>query len=177
MRETVSTVIVKSCSLYHLKLSFLRQWLNIPAVTYCHKELHLTCWRRPGSTSDYSIWQSNYSLGASKSKCHIVLFNCYLWGIWRQLPMLIVKSCFTRGSRVQIACQRLSRIELSATKVDGFLCKAVPAKSSILDIADVPDPSLITIFGKVTFNLTQATVILFNLIQFMEEAICMVIIK
>ena len=91
--------------------------------------------------------------------------------------MLIVKSCFTRGSRVQIACQRLSKIELSATKVGGFLCKAVSAKSSILDIADVPDPSLITKFGKVTFNLTQATIILFNLIQFMEEAICMVIIK
>ena len=36
--------------------------------------------------------------------------------------------------------------------------------SAILDITDVPDPPLITIFGKVAFNLTQATVILLNLI-------------
>ena len=69
--------------------------------------------------------------------------------------MVIVKSYFTRGSRIQIACQRLSKIELSATKVNGFQCKAVGTKSSILDIADVPDPPVITIFGKVTFNLMQ----------------------
>ena len=35
------------------------------------------------------------------------------------------------------------------TKVKGFQCKAIPTKSSILDIADVPDPPLTTIFGKV----------------------------
>ena len=78
--------------------------------------------------------------------------------------MVIVKSLFSRGSRIQIACERLSKIELSATKVNGFQRKAVATKSFILDIADVPDPPLITIFGKVTFNLTQVTVILFNLI-------------
>ena len=78
--------------------------------------------------------------------------------------MVIVKSYFTRGSSIQIACQRLSKIELSATQVNGFQCKAVATKSSILDIAEVTDPPLITIFGKVTFNLTQATVALFNLI-------------
>ena len=50
------------------------------------------------------------------------------------------------------------------TKVNGFQCKAISTRSSILDIADVPDPPLITIFGKVIFNLMQATVILFNLI-------------
>ena len=55
-------------------------------------------------------------------------------------------------------------MELSATKVNGFQCKAIATKSSILDIAGVPDPPLITIFGKVTFNLTQAPVIFFNLI-------------
>ena len=44
---------------------------------------------------------------------------------------------------------------LSATKVNSFHCKAIVKKSSILDIAGVPDPPLITIFGKVTFNLTQ----------------------
>ena len=58
-----------------------------------------------------------------------------------------------------------SKIEISATNVNGFQCKAVAIKSCILDIADVPDPPLITIFGKVTFNLTQATVTLFNLIE------------
>ena len=78
--------------------------------------------------------------------------------------MVIVKLYFTRGSRIQIACQRLSNIEFSATKVNGFQCRAIATESSILDIAGVPDPPLITIFSKVTFNLTQQTVILFNLI-------------
>ena len=36
--------------------------------------------------------------------------------------------------------------------------------SIYLDIAGFPDPPLIAIFGKITFNLTQAAVILFNLI-------------
>ena len=70
MTETVSTVIVKSCLL-----------CQDPASCYHLKELYLRCWRRPGSTSDYSIWQSNYSLGARK--CHIVQFNYDLWGIWK----------------------------------------------------------------------------------------------
>ena len=48
-----------------------------------------------------------------------------------------------------------ANIELSATKVNSFQCKAIATKRSILDIARVPDPPLITIFGKVTFNLTQ----------------------
>ena len=34
----------------------------------------------------------------------------------------------------------------------------------MLNIVDIPYPPLITIFSKVIFNLTQATVILFNLI-------------
>ena len=38
-------------------------------------------------------------------------------------------------------------------------------KSCILDITSLPDPHLHTIFGKVIFNLTQATVILFKLIM------------
>ena len=56
------------------------------------------------------------------------------------------------------------KIEHSATKVKlhGFQCKAIATKSSILDIAGIEDPSLITIFGKLTFSLTQATVSLFN---------------
>ena len=53
---------------------------------------------------------------------------------------------------------------VSATNVNDFHCKATTTKSSILDIACIPDPLLITIFGKVIFNLTQATVISFNLI-------------
>ena len=78
--------------------------------------------------------------------------------------MVIVKLYFTTGSRMCIAWQCLSKIELSATKVNGFQCKAIAINSSILDIADAPDPPLITIIGKVTFNLTQANVTLFNLI-------------
>ena len=78
--------------------------------------------------------------------------------------MVIVKLYFTRGSRMCIAWQSLSKIKLSATKVNGFQCKAIAINSSILDIADAPDPPLITIIGKVTFNLTQANVTLFNLI-------------
>ena len=78
--------------------------------------------------------------------------------------MVIVKSYFTRGSRIQIACQCLPNIELSATKVNGFQCKAIATNSTILDIAGVPDAPLIAIFRKVTFNLTQAAVILFYLI-------------
>ena len=42
-----------------------------------------------------------------------------------------------------------SKIELSATKVNGFQCKVVAAKGFILEIVDVPDPLLVTIFGKV----------------------------
>ena len=58
------------------------------------------------------------------------------------------------------------KIEHSATKVKlhGFQCKPIATKSSILVIAGVQDPALITIFGKLTFNLTQATISLFNLI-------------
>ena len=78
--------------------------------------------------------------------------------------MVIVKLYFTTGSRMCIAWQWLSKIELSATKVNGFQCKAIAINSSVIDIAGVPDPPLITIIGKVTFNLTQANVILFNLI-------------
>ena len=62
--------------------------------------------------------------------------------------MVIVKSYFTKRSSIQIACQRLSNIELSATKVNSFQCKAIATKRSILDIARVSDPPLITIFGK-----------------------------
>ena len=36
--------------------------------------------------------------------------------------------------------------------------------SSILDIAGARDPPMITTFGKVIFNLTQAAAISFNLI-------------
>ena len=57
--------------------------------------------------------------------------------------MVIIKSYFTTGSRIQIACQRLSKIKLSATKVNSFQCKAVDTKSSILDVADVPDHDLL----------------------------------
>ena len=56
------------------------------------------------------------------------------------------------------------KIKLSAAKVNGFQCKAIATESFTLDIAIVKDPPLITIFGKVTFNLTHATAILFNLI-------------
>ena len=167
MTETVSTVIVKSyllqpdpASSYHLKLSFLRPVLS--AVNYCHEELHLRYWRRPGSTSDYSIWQSNNLLGASN--CNLVQFNCDFCFMGVAVYMVIVKSVFTRGSRIQVACQRLSKIEVRAIKVNGFQCKAIATKSSILDIVGVPHSPLITIFGKETINLTQATASLFNLI-------------
>ena len=50
-----------------------------------------------------------------------------------------------------------SRLHASLS-VSGFQCKAIATKSSILDIADVPDAPLITIFGK-------EIVILFNLID------------
>ena len=46
----------------------------------------------------------------------------------------------------------------ASLSVSGFQCKAIATKSSILDIADVPDAPLITIFGK-------EIVILFNLID------------
>ena len=106
--------------------------------------LHLRCWRQHGSTSDYSVWQSNFSLGASS--CHLVQFNWELWGDMEvTVYIVIVKSYFTRRSRFLI--------ELSATKLNSFQCKATFKKSSILDIADVPDTPLITIIGKVTFNL------------------------
>ena len=64
--------------------------------------------------------------------------------------MVIVKSCITRGSSIQIVCQPVSNIQLSAAKVNNFQCKAIAAKTSILDVAHVPDPPLITIFGKKT---------------------------
>ena len=78
--------------------------------------------------------------------------------------MVIVKSYFTRGSRIKIACWSLSKTELSATKVKGCQCKDIETRNSTLDISGVPDTPLITIFGKVIFNLTQATVVSFNLI-------------
>ena len=62
--------------------------------------------------------------------------------------MVLIKSYFTRGSSIQIAYQCLSTIELSAKKVNSFQCKAIATKRSILDIARVSDPPLITIFGK-----------------------------
>ena len=70
----------------------------------------------------------------------------------------MVMSYFTRGSSVQIAWQRLSNVKLSAAKVNSFQCKSIATKRSILDIAHVPDPPLITILGK-------TTAILFNLIS------------
>ena len=69
--------------------------------------------------------------------------------------MVIVKSYFIRGSSIQIAYQRLSNNELFATKVNSFQCKAFATKRSILDIARIPDPPVITVFGKKAFNLTQ----------------------
>ena len=41
------------------------------------------------------------------------------------------------------------KIELTATKVKGFQCEAIATKSSTLDIPGVPDPRLITKFGKI----------------------------
>ena len=58
-----------------------------------------------------------------------------------------------------------SKIELSATKVKGFQCKAIATKSPTLDISGVLNPPLIKIFGKVSFNLTQETVISFSLME------------
>ena len=57
-----------------------------------------------------------------------------------------------------------SKIDLFMIVVKGFQCKAIDTKSSILDITDVPEPPLVTTFGKVIFNKTQATVFSFNLI-------------
>ena len=77
---------------------------------------------------------------------------------------VIVKSYLNRVSLAYIACQRMSKFELSAIKIKGFQCKAIATQSSILDIVGIPNPPSITIFGKVSFNLTQATTISFNLI-------------
>ena len=59
---------------------------------------------------------------------------------------------------------------------NGFQGKAITTKSSILDTAAVPDLPLVTIFDKEVFNLTQATVISFNLIATYQR-IYMVIMK
>ena len=69
----------------------------LSAVNYCHKELHLRYSRQAGSTSDYSIWQSTYSLGVIN--CHLVQFNGDLYFI-EVVEVVIVKSYFTRGSRI-----------------------------------------------------------------------------
>ena len=50
--------------------------------------------------------------------------------------------------RLQTACQRLRKIEPPATKINGPQGKAIATKSSILDTAAIPDPPLITPFGK-----------------------------
>ena len=89
--------------------------------------------------------------------------------------MVIVKSYFTRGSRIKMACQRLSNIELSAAKVNSFMCKVITTTRSISDAARVSDPLLITILGKVTFNLTQQLSSCSIQRRFVEEA--MVIMK
>ena len=57
---------------------------------------------------------------------------------------------------------KLIEIKLCTTEVNGFQYKAMATKSSILDIAGVPDAPLITIFGKVIFNLTQKNCHLFQ---------------
>ena len=54
-----------------------------------------------------------------------------------------------------------SKIELTAAKI-----KATKRLTS--DIPGVPDPPLITTFGKKSFNLAQATVISFSLIVIYE---------
>ena len=73
--------------------------------------------------------------------------------------MVTVKSYFTRESRVHASiCLNNDHSEI---KINSFHCKAIATRRSILDIVRVPDPPppppplLITIFGKVTFNLTQ----------------------
>ena len=53
-----------------------------------------------------------------------------------------------------MAYQRLSKIELSAKKVNDFQCKAITTNGSSLDFAGLPDPTVIKIFGKVISNLT-----------------------
>ena len=45
--------------------------------------------------------------------------------------------------------------ELLAPKIDGFQYKAIATKSSIVDIAGVPDPAMITILGKVILILRK----------------------
>ena len=97
---------------------------------------------------------ANFSVGASNT--HLIQFNCNLW---KQLSLYFIK-----GSTVQIPRQRLPNIELSGTKIAGFQSKAIATKSSTLDILGVPDLPLTKVFGKVIFNLTQATVMPFNLI-------------
>ena len=76
--------------------------------------------------------------------------------------MVIVKSYFIKGSRIQIACQSLSKIELFAAKIKGFQCKTTATKSSTVDIPGVPDPPLITTFGKVSFNASNCHLVQFN---------------
>ena len=59
------------------------------------------------------------------------------------------------GSRLVLS----SKIEFFETVVKGFQLEIIVRKSSILDVGGNSNPPLITIFGKVNFPLTQATVI------------------
>ena len=52
-----------------------------------------------------------------------------------------------------------SKIELFATVVKGFQLEIIIRKCSIVNVGGDADPPLITIFGKVNFQLAQATVI------------------
>ena len=62
----------------------------------------------------------------------------------------------------------LSNIELSVTKVNSLQRKAIATKNSMLNIAG---------FWQNNFKFHVATLILFNLLRFMEEAIYMVVMK
>ena len=73
---------------------------------------------------------------------------------------VIVKSYFTRGSRIYIARQHLSMIELSAPKVNGFQWKAIAKKSSILDIINGSTYDYNT--WQSNFNFKQTTAIWFE---------------
>ena len=89
--------------------------------------------------------------------------------VWQKKPSNSIQKLFTTETafngnykiifiKAGFSLLLSSKIELSATKVNAFQCTAVASTSSILDIASVPNLPLITISGKVIFNLTQSTV-------------------
>ena len=150
--ETVSTVIVKPyvlqqdpASCYYLKLSFLRQYLNTFSCKLLSQNAHLRYYNpdRPLITAFEKV--TILLAQATDIQFNLIVIDggsC----LYRNCKVILYQR-----SRIYIVCQRLCNIQPSATKVNGFSCKA----RTNLDIAGLPNPPLITIFSKVTFNFMR----------------------